>query len=72
MEHDTIFQMSAANIRFGPGATAEVGMDLRDMQARRTLLIIDPRLRSLPTGDVGHLVRKNLDLVILPIARQAG
>ncbi len=52
MEHDTIFQMSAANIRFGPGSTAEVGMDLRDMRVRRTLLIMDPKLKSLPTGDV--------------------
>lgn len=52
MANDTIFQMSAANIRFGQGATAEVGLDLKAMQARRTLLVIDPHLRSLPTGEV--------------------
>ncbi len=52
MEHDTAFQMSASNIRFGHGTTAEVGMDLREMGARRTLLVIDPRLRTLPPGEV--------------------
>ncbi len=51
MPTDTIFQMSAANIRFGAGSTAEVGMDLRDMGVHRTLLVIDPRLRTLPTGE---------------------
>ena len=52
MAFDRIFQMSAANLRFGPGSTAEVGMDLKALEVRRTLLVIDPKLRSLPTGDV--------------------
>ena len=51
MTNDLIFQMSAANIRFGPGATAEVGMDLKDMAVRRTLVVIDPRLRALAAGE---------------------
>lgn len=49
---DTIFQMSAANIRFGQGATAEVGLDLKAQETRRTLLVIDPQIRPLPTGKV--------------------
>jgi hydroxyacid-oxoacid transhydrogenase len=48
---DTAFQVSASNVRFGAGVTREVGMDLRDMGLRRTLLLIDPALRSLPTGE---------------------
>ncbi|MBI2480887.1 MAG: iron-containing alcohol dehydrogenase [Planctomycetia bacterium] len=52
MQHDTAFQMSASNIRFGAGATAEVGMDLRDMQLKRVMLVIDPALKNLPTGQV--------------------
>ncbi len=52
MQHDTAFQMSASNIRFGPGVTAEVGMDLVELEAKRTLLVIDPALTSLPTGQV--------------------
>lgn len=51
-ELDTAFQVSASNLRFGVGTTREVGMDLEDMGLRRTLLVIDPKLRSLPTGEV--------------------
>ena len=57
MLHDTAFQMSASNIRFGPGTTAEVGMDLRDLRVKRVMLVIDPALRDLPTGQV---VRESL------------
>ncbi len=42
--------MSASNIRFGGGATREVGMDLVDLGAKRTLVVIDPALVSLPVG----------------------
>ncbi|MDP7016319.1 MAG: hydroxyacid-oxoacid transhydrogenase [Pirellulaceae bacterium] len=49
-ERDNAFQMSASNIRFGAGCTREVGLDLRDMQLKRTLVIIDPALIDLPVG----------------------
>ncbi|HJN08056.1 MAG TPA: hydroxyacid-oxoacid transhydrogenase [Pirellulaceae bacterium] len=52
MQNDTAFQMSASNIRYGQGTTAEVGIDLKEMGVRRTLVVIDPKLRSLPPGDV--------------------
>jgi hydroxyacid-oxoacid transhydrogenase len=48
--HDTAFQISASNVRFGPGVTREVGMDLRDRGARRTLVLMDPTLRDLAPG----------------------
>src|SRR5579885_175318 len=51
MENDTAYQISAANVRFGPGVTREVGMDLGDLGARRTLVLIDPILRALPVGE---------------------
>jgi hydroxyacid-oxoacid transhydrogenase len=51
-DFDNIFQVSMSNLRFGAGATREVGMDLEDMGLRRTLLVIDPKLRDLPTGEV--------------------
>ncbi|MGE3316651.1 MAG: hydroxyacid-oxoacid transhydrogenase [Planctomycetaceae bacterium] len=51
MERDTAFQMSASNIRFGPGTTREVGYDLVDLGAKRTLVVIDPALRNLPVGE---------------------
>jgi hydroxyacid-oxoacid transhydrogenase len=49
-EHDTAFQMAASNLRVGTGITREVGMDLVDLGARRTLLAIDPALVDLPPG----------------------
>jgi len=49
--HDTAFQFSAANIRFGTGITREVGDDLVDLAARRTMVVIDPVLRDSPTGE---------------------
>ena len=52
MQHDNIFQMAASNIRFGAGCTAEIGMDLRDMSAKRTMVLLDPNLRSLPVAEV--------------------
>ena len=51
MQHDTAFQMSAANIRFGSGITREIGMDLVDLGAKRTMLLIDPVLVDTPTGE---------------------
>ncbi len=50
--HDTAFQIMASNCRFGCGITREVGMDLVDMGVRRVLVVMDPALRSLPTGAV--------------------
>ncbi|MCA9175179.1 MAG: iron-containing alcohol dehydrogenase [Planctomycetales bacterium] len=57
MQKDHVFQMSASNIRFGAGCTAEVGMDLRDLGVKRTLVVIDPRLVNLTPGEV---VRESL------------
>ena len=45
---DTAIQMSASNLRFGPGITCEIGMDLADMGVRRALLVTDPNLINLP------------------------
>jgi len=49
-QRDTAFQMAASNIRFGPGTTSEVGMDLADMSINKAVVLIDPALVELPTG----------------------
>jgi hydroxyacid-oxoacid transhydrogenase len=51
MQRDTAFQMAASNIRFGRGVTREIGMDLIDLGAKRTLLVIDPALVDTATGE---------------------
>ncbi len=48
MSHDTAFEMAASNIRFGPGVTREVGMDLADMGVKRVMVVADPHLVTLP------------------------
>jgi hydroxyacid-oxoacid transhydrogenase len=51
MQNDTAFQFAAANLRFGTGITREVGDDLVDLGARRTLLLVDPALRDTQPGE---------------------
>jgi hydroxyacid-oxoacid transhydrogenase len=50
MQHDTAFQMAASNIRFGKGVTREIGMDLANLGAGRTLVVIDPKLIDSSVG----------------------
>jgi hydroxyacid-oxoacid transhydrogenase len=66
MQNDNVFQMAASNIRFGAGCTAEIGMDLRDMSAKRTMVLFDPNLRSLPIAEVviGSLQAQKVDFVV--------
>ncbi|MBN1568116.1 MAG: iron-containing alcohol dehydrogenase [Acidobacteria bacterium] len=47
MEFEYAFEMSASNIRFGPGVTREVGMDLAEMNAQRVMVVTDPTLAKL-------------------------
>lgn len=52
MHHEIAFEMAMSAIRFGPGVTAEVGADLKELGARRTLVMTDPvvaRLQPLET-----------------------
>ena len=48
MQKDFAFEMGTSNLRFGPGATREVGMDLSEFGARRVMLVTDPNLVDLP------------------------
>ena len=48
MKKETAFNMGASNIRYGPGATREVGSDLADMGAKHVLVVTDPNLAGLP------------------------
>ncbi len=47
MKNEIAFEMAASNIRFGPGVTREVGMDLADLGARNVLVITDPVLSDM-------------------------
>ena len=52
------FEMAASSIRFGPGVTREVGMDLKNMGAKRVAVVTDATVDKL---DAMRQVREALD-----------
>ncbi len=59
MEYDYAFEMAAANLRFGAGATREVGMDLAELGIKLVMVLTDPVLRrSLPVETVLECLEK--------------
>lgn len=55
--------MAASSIRFGPGVTREVGMDLRNMGAKRVCVVTDPTVDKLAAM---QQVRESLDAEGVP------
>ncbi|XP_064480317.1 hydroxyacid-oxoacid transhydrogenase, mitochondrial-like [Ornithodoros turicata] len=45
---DYAFEMACSNIRYGPGVTKEVGMDMKNFGATNVCLMVDPNLVNLP------------------------
>jgi hydroxyacid-oxoacid transhydrogenase len=48
MEYDYAFEMATSNLRFGRGATRELGMDLAELGVKRVMVLTDPNLKELP------------------------
>ena len=51
MEYDYAFEMATSNLRFGLGASREVGMDLAELGVKRAMVLTDPRLRETSAVD---------------------
>src|SRR3954468_10921453 len=47
MQNEIAFEMVTSNLRFGPGATREVGLDLVDLAVRTALVVTDATLSRL-------------------------
>lgn len=55
--------MAASSIRFGPGVTQEVGMDLKNMGAQRVCVVTDENVNKL---DAMRQVREALNREGIP------
>lgn len=47
LQREYAFEMAASSIRFGPGVTQEVGMDLANMKAKRVCVVTDQTVDRL-------------------------
>ncbi|MBN1835101.1 MAG: iron-containing alcohol dehydrogenase, partial [Spirochaetales bacterium] len=47
MANESILTMSSAGIKYGFGATREIGWDLKELGAHRVLVVTDPRVAGL-------------------------
>ena len=47
MDNEYAFEIATSNLRFGPGTTREVGMDLAEMGIKRVMVLTDPNLAKL-------------------------
>jgi hydroxyacid-oxoacid transhydrogenase len=48
MTYESVIQISSASIKFGFGATREVGFDMKELGARRVMVVTDKNLASMP------------------------
>ncbi|HEX8051615.1 MAG TPA: hydroxyacid-oxoacid transhydrogenase [Thermoleophilaceae bacterium] len=51
MGHETVFTLEATPVKFGPGAAAEAGWELKRLGVRRVLLVTDPGVAAAGHAD---------------------
>src|SRR5919204_3633661 len=70
-DNETIFTLDTSSIKFGPGATREVGEDMRALGASRVMLVTDPRLSQLEPMAVAResLQKAGIDAVVFDQVR---
>lgn len=68
---ETAFQMDTSAIKFGQGATREVGSDLRRLGATRVMVVTDPVMANLPPVEtvMTSLREAGIDAVLYDRAR---
>jgi len=71
MATESVFTLDTSSIKFGPGATREVGYDMRATGATRVLVVTDPHLSSLPPVHTAleSLAEAGIDAVLYDRAR---
>lgn len=65
-EKEYAFEMAASSIRFGPGSTKEVGMDFKNMGARRVCIVTDTNVAKLDAMKqaVEGLTREGIEFTV--------
>ncbi|KAE8740190.1 hypothetical protein FOCC_FOCC014310 [Frankliniella occidentalis] len=48
LSKDYAFEMTCSTVRYGPGVTQEVGMDMANMKAKKVCVMTDPNIAKLP------------------------
>ena len=68
---ETVFTYAAPALKFGPGASAEVGHDLATFGARRVLLVTDPGVMETghPSRIAEQVWQRGIEVVIFDRAR---
>jgi hydroxyacid-oxoacid transhydrogenase len=71
MKHETVLTMSSAAIKYGFDATREVGFDLKELGAKRVMVVTDPRLAGLPpvATVLESLKREGIEAVVFAETR---
>ena len=71
MTLETVFTMDASSIKFGVGATREVGFEMKQLGARRVMVVVDPNLVDSETARValGALKQEGVDAVVFDRVR---
>jgi hydroxyacid-oxoacid transhydrogenase len=71
VSRETVFTYAAPGLKFGAGASAEVGHDLASYGARRVLLVTDPGVMDTghPSRIAEHIWQRGIETVIFDDAR---
>ncbi len=70
-EHETIFTLEATPVKFGPGASADAGWELRRLGVRRALLVTDPGVAATghPERIAAAIRSEGIEIVLFARAR---
>lgn len=44
----SFYKMTCSTVRYGPGVTREVGMDMANLKAKKVCVVTDPNIAKLP------------------------
>src|SRR5262245_22672428 len=71
MTHETIFTLDTSSIKFGVGATREVGADMAALGCKRVLVVTDPVVSRLEpvANTLAALRAEGIDTVLFDQAR---